>query len=389
MGWRDLADIAILTLVLWRIFIWLRGTVAVHVMAGMAALGIIAFGAAKAGLILTTYVLQGVGAVAALLAVVIFQDEIRQALRQASALRWWQRRRSRRMGAGGAPAQLVAEGLMRLAEKRIGALVIIPRGDPVDEHITGGTEIQGVLSPELLEAIFNTRSPIHDGAVIVRDDRIERAGAVLPLASATDKPTALGTRHLAALGLSEHCDALVLVVSEERREISLASNGTLTSLPSERDAVGRLAVQIEEERVRSGNGTSAEAGSASGAGRHGRLISALALLVILVSVTGFWLVLVGDRSTVVTREMVIEQRGMREGYDVTIVRPKDSKVRVGFQGPESLLGPAALGKVKAWIELGKVRKGYSWISVKVRAPLGLRTVSVTPQKVLVLVKKRK
>jgi DNA integrity scanning protein DisA with diadenylate cyclase activity len=221
-----------------------------------------AFAADQAGLILTAYVLQGIGAASLIVAVVIFRDEIRRGLGRASPLRWWrERRRARRDGAaGGDPPPIwgaLADGLFELARKRIGALVVVPRRDPIAEHVTGGVRIDAAISTPLLEAIFHTGSPVHDGAAVIDGERVGTCAAFLPLSSQPELPDRYGTRHRAAVGISERCDAIALCVSEQRGEISLAVGGKLVAQPASATAlaqrVGELVAEAEEpERERVG-----------------------------------------------------------------------------------------------------------------------------------------
>src|SRR5262249_13065710 len=150
------------------------------------------------------YVLQGIGAASALVAVVIFRDEIRRGLGRASPLRWWRERGRRGKdgqavpgGAYGPPAQ----GGFRFARKPVGALVVLPRRDPIDEHLTGGTRFEALISTHLLESIFQTGSPVHDGAAVVDGERVRLCGAFLPLSQQPELPDQFGTRHRAAVGI--------------------------------------------------------------------------------------------------------------------------------------------------------------------------------------------
>ena len=152
-----------------------------------------------------------------------------------------------------AVAEPLLEALVDLARLRIGALVIRPRSNDVGPFLSGGEPISAELNKSLLLSIFSPRAPRHDGAVVVEGNRITRIGAVMPLASAESVSSELGTRHLAALGLSEQCDADVLVVSEERGTISRAWRGQLVDVAPE-DAVSakRLAERLPLSAPRMG-----------------------------------------------------------------------------------------------------------------------------------------
>ena len=159
-----------------------------------------------------------------LIAVIVFQSDIRRVLHTAT----------RRQPAGGQHseemARLVDEFVMAvdtLAERHIGALIVVERGMALDQYMETGTDIDARITSELLTSIFLPYSPIHDGAVIVRNGKITRAGCFLPLTTSTDVAKELGTRHRAAIGITELADALVVVVSEETGMISMAMDGKL------------------------------------------------------------------------------------------------------------------------------------------------------------------
>jgi uncharacterized protein (TIGR00159 family) len=251
LRWQDVVDIAVLTFILFRTYVWLRGTVALQVVFGMLAILAAAFMAREAGLVLTAYVLQGAGAASILVAVVVFRDEIRRGLGRISPLRWWRDRRARNGAAAAAAARAgaygpLAEGLHALARKKIGALVVIPRRDPIAEHLTGGTKIDALVSPAMLETIFQTGSPVHDGAAVLENDRLALAGAFLPLAE-RELPDQLGTRHRAAVGISERCDAVAICVSEQRGEVSVAVGGAITKQPPSHAVLARRLAQLVTE----------------------------------------------------------------------------------------------------------------------------------------------
>jgi diadenylate cyclase len=207
--WQDGVDIAVLTLLFSSAYGWLRRTRAVQVTFGLLTLLGASWLANRLGLILTSYLLSAGGAVATLVVVVVFQQEIRRGLGRVSPLNWLSRR-----GAGGRPPvdttiTALARGAFTIAGRGKGALVVLVRRDVITQHVTAGAEVDAHLSAALVEAIFTSTSPFHDGAVVVKHDRLLRAGVVLPLATESE-PGRHGTRHRAALGLASLTDALVI-----------------------------------------------------------------------------------------------------------------------------------------------------------------------------------
>lgn len=221
---QDVVDILFLTAVAYHLYLWFRGTKAFKALVGLLALGIIFTVARTWGLFLTTWVFQIFWQVLVILLIILFQSEIRQVLERMNPLRalGLQRHSSPEKWIPG-----FIQAVFILAERKIGALIIIERTDRVQEFITGGQALEGDPSQELVLSIFQKNSPLHDGAMLIRRGRVSQVACYLPLSSDEDLPKEWGTRHRAALGLSERCDAWVVAVSEERGEVSIAEGKAL------------------------------------------------------------------------------------------------------------------------------------------------------------------
>jgi diadenylate cyclase len=227
---QDVLDILFLTIVAYYLYVWFRGTKAFKALAGLLALAIIYTAARAWGLFLTTWMFEILWQVLIILLIILFQAEIRQVLERVDPLRKIGLRRHFK------PAEWIedfTQAVFSLTERKIGGLAIIERLDKVDEFITAGTALEGDATPDLLLTIFQKESPLHDGAVLIREGKVVAAACYLPLSSDEELPKHWGTRHRAALGLSQRCDAMVVVVSEERREVSLARGGELVTMENQ------------------------------------------------------------------------------------------------------------------------------------------------------------
>jgi diadenylate cyclase len=216
---QDILDILFLTVVAYHLYLWFRGTKALKALVGLSVLGIIFTVARTWGLFLTTWFFQILWQVLVILLIILFQSEIRQALERVNPLQMIGLRKA------SIPEKWIpgfTQAIFSLAQRKIGALVIIERSERVEEFIAEGQALDGEPTPELLMSIFQKESPLHDGAILIRDGRITQVACYLPLSPDEGLPKHWGTRHRAALGLSERCDAWVVVVSEERGEVSLA-----------------------------------------------------------------------------------------------------------------------------------------------------------------------
>ena len=214
---QDLLDILFLTVLAYYLYLWFRGTKAFNALVGLLLLGVVFTVAQTWGLFLTTWVFQIFWQVLVILLIILFQSEIRQVLEKVDPLQAFG---LRKRIVPGRWVQSFSEGVFSLAERRIGALLIIERNDRVGQWLTGGQELEGEPNREVLMAIFQKESPLHDGAAVVRGGRVIRIACYLPLSTNENLPKEWGTRHRAAMGISEKSDALVIVVSEERGEVT-------------------------------------------------------------------------------------------------------------------------------------------------------------------------
>jgi diadenylate cyclase len=228
-GVSDVVDILVTALLVYYLLVLIRGTRAVPILLGIAVLaGLLALSNVFHLLVLAT-VLQFALVGTAVTLPIVFQPELRRLLEQLGRGGMI----ARREGEGdahtleAAVATLAAAALV-LSRNRVGALVAIEGATGLREFVESGTRLDARLSVELLLSIFTPRSPLHDGAAIVKDDRVEAAGCFLPLSENVVTASHLGTRHRAAIGLSEQTDAVVLVISEQTGAISIARTGKLS-----------------------------------------------------------------------------------------------------------------------------------------------------------------
>lgn len=224
LRFQDVVDILFLTVVAYHLYLWFRGTKAFKALVGLLILGIVYTLARSWGLFLTTWVFQIFWQVLVILLIILFQSEIRQVLERVNPL---QVIGLRKISKPAEWIQAFTQASLALVQRKIGALMIIERTDRVEELVTEGQPLDGDPSLELLVSIFQKESPLHDGAVLIRDGRVTQVACYLPVSSAEGLPKEWGTRHRAAIGLTERCDASVVVVSEERGEISLARGGEI------------------------------------------------------------------------------------------------------------------------------------------------------------------
>lgn len=224
----DVVDILIVAAIIYKVYEMLQETRAITLLKGLAVLLIVAVICSWLNLHVISWILQKGISILTVALPIVFQPELRRALERLG--------RGKLFGSSvflnDNEAQNVIEELVKTAKalsaSRTGALMVIERDMKLNDVSMTGIHIDGLITSELLLNVFIVNTPLHDGAAIIRGNRLIAAACLLPLTDNHDLSTELGTRHRAAIGLSEQCDALILVVSEETGTISIAENGTLT-----------------------------------------------------------------------------------------------------------------------------------------------------------------
>jgi len=224
--WIDALDILIVAVAIYQIILALRGTRAFQMLLGLALLYAASWVSLRIGLVTVNWALSNLLAVWLLLVIILFQPELRRALasmgRRGSLLRAFWRYQEAHM------IDEVVRAVTALAAKKVGAIIVLERDSRLSDIVDSGTPVDAVVSRRLLESIFYPYSPLHDGAVILSQDRIVAASCFLPLSINADLPRDLGTRHRAAVGVTEESDAIAVVVSEETGTISLVVGGAIS-----------------------------------------------------------------------------------------------------------------------------------------------------------------
>ena len=365
-------DILIVSTLLWLVITWLRTSRARLALLGLAGVAVL-FGVARAfELQLTTFLLQGFFAVVAVMLVVVFQDDLR---RMFELIAVWGLRR----GAPHPPQdveRVLVRTAFRLAAGKIGALVVLPGREPLERHLDGGVYLDGRISEPLLLSLFDPATPGHDGAVVLRANKVSRFGVHLPLSTDWDQLSGTGTRHAAALGLAERSDALCLIVSEERGEVSVAHGGRLLRVETPEALASALHDFV---------GRSTTSGMPSGPGEllvrirsHWREgLAALALAI------GLWALTVpGSAMHTFERQVPVVAENLPVGYELLSIDPPEVTVRFQGQRRDRYLAGAAEVSIRVDALLVKLGRRTFTLSVdQVHAPDGLRPVGIDPSKV--------
>jgi len=380
--WRDVLDVALMTFLIYQAYIRFRGTRAARVGAGLAVLGIFYFLAQAAGLFLTTWVLGGIWAASFILVIVVFRAEIRQILEQVNPLiaSFSLFRHPNQLN--GVPDFLVtiADTCFTLAQKRCGALLVFERRDPVEPLLRGkGVVVDAYVSSQLVENLCTPPTPLHDGALYLREGRVYRASCILPLSETLSLPYFYGTRHRAAVGITEHSDAVSVVVSEERGEVSVVEQGSILTLPGPRELVAWLTIRLSYPLEKQGVWLDRTLITHNWRAKLGAL-----------TVVGvLWLMLVGPQNTEVGFTIPVVYYDIPVHFDLEGKRTQEVYLRV--RGSRELLSLLDPSRLRAQIDLKEAKEGtsgYSLSAQEVNLPLGLQVAGVDPPVVTVTLKKK-
>ncbi|AIC92754.1 MULTISPECIES: diadenylate cyclase CdaA [Shouchella] len=223
----QIVDILLVTYVVYKLIMIIRGTRAVQLVKGIVAIFIVWFISNFLGLSTLEFITRQTATFGLLAIIIIFQPELRRGLEQLGRSRLFNSRSAQKDDALKPTIEALVKATVYMGKRRIGALISIERETGLNDYAETGIPLNAHVSSELLINLFIPNTPLHDGAIVLKNDKILAAGCYLPLSEDSSISKELGTRHRAALGVSEVTDALTIIVSEETGAISISKRGTL------------------------------------------------------------------------------------------------------------------------------------------------------------------
>ena len=363
----DVLDIALTSYILLRLYILFRKTALFRVIAAIAGLWAFQRISAASGLIVTSWLMQGFIAFTALIIIILFKEDIRRILevKNLGTILWGIPRRS-----ASTPVEIISETVFELARGATGALLVFPGKDNIEGLIQTGLPWNGTISREMLLSIFWQGNPVHDGAAIIHGDRVKSVGAILPLSKQEGLPSHYGTRHRAALGLTEEADALVVLVSEEQGAVSYTVDGRLRPVMNQtalqRILAGHLGIAQQEEPHPARE-------------KAGMVATALICVVI---VAGIWLGFSRGQESLVTLEIPIEYQNRDPA--LTITQASVDIVKVAVAGPGPIIRSLDRDQIQVTVDLKQAASGAHAIALtadNIAMPPGVILRNVTPSRV--------
>ena len=369
--WQDVVDISVNSYILFRFYVLFRGTNVFQVLVGMTVLWFLQRIAVSLGLIVTSWVVQGIVAVGAIIIIVVFRNEIRRVLqaKNLKSILWGLSYKT-----ATTPTEIITDTVFQMAARRCGALIVFPGKEDLSGLVQGGTPWKGLITKEMIASIFWPENPVHDGAAIVQGDQITFVGTILPLSERDDLPSRYGTRHRAALGLAEASDAMVIVVSEERGDVLIAKGNRLREIKQK---------QTLENNIREHVGTGAIDKKA--ARKEGLEIASAAMLSILF-ITGIWFSVSRGQDTLVSLDIPIDYINRAAGTEIVDTSVKS--VSLVLSGSGALVKSITPDQVGVRLDLSKTTVGRNTFTItsdNVSLPPGIVLREVTPSEIDVLI----
>lgn len=374
--WQDVADIIIMSFLVYQLYRWFKNTKAFQVVIGLGSLAVVYLITKNFGFFMTSWILQELGTVVFILIIVIFQTEIRQALYRISPLRSIFGRKE-----AGPYFDMsdFTSAVFSLASSRTGAIIVFQRSEPLEEYLSNGMPVDSTLSGQLMECIFHESSPLHDGALIIRAGRISQASCHLPLSTNNEIPQFFGTRHRAGLGLTEHSDAVVVIVSEERGEVTLAISGKLQRI----DTAEQLSTQLTQL-------LSLPARKAAHVPFTKRVfMNFRTKLAIVVLVSMSWLIITARQGEIVTISAPVQFRNLPDSQ--VFRKSTVDEVELQLKTISSLIPLPKEGDIVAEVDLSKARDGNNQIMLRkedIKLPSGVSMIRIKPATIRVTIEKK-
>jgi len=368
LRWQDCVDIFINTYILFRLYVLFRGSRLIRIVPVVSILWVLNIMALYMGLVVTTWAIQGIIAAAAIILIIVFRDEIASVFqaRNLHSFVW---------GFPGTkistPIEIIALSAFELGRKKVGALLVLPGKQSIDEIVQGGIPWDGIISEQMINTIFWDKNPVHDGAALIYGDRITDVSVILPLSKRTDLPSRYGTRHRAAVGMCEVCDALVIVVSEERGQITTVKNSEIKHLKKAED--------LQEILISHTGKTKKEKGLSRWREFSEFAIAAVACFIVI---TAVWFGLSRGKETLKTINVPVEYTDIKPGFD--IIEASTNTVDLHLSGSMPLLKSLNLENVKVLLKLGNASVGHNSVNISVDnliLPPGVNLKKVEPKTV--------
>ncbi|MBF0102785.1 MAG: DNA integrity scanning protein DisA nucleotide-binding domain protein [Desulfobacterales bacterium] len=366
--WQDIVDVTLNSYILFRLYILFKGTNFFRIVMGIVFLWFFQKTAVTVGLIVTSWALQGITAIAAFIIIIVFRNEIYVILQTQNlkSIFWGKVNKSHQHATS---QEIIIDSVYELSQKRCGALIVFPGKEDVRKVTQNGLTWNGQLSKEMILSIFWHNNPVHDGASIIEDNRVTTVGVILPLSQRNDLPSHFGTRHRAAAGLAETTDAMTLLVSEETGNI-VVTKGTNITVIHQKEVLTNLL----ESHIGIGDDQPNRKFFAE------RLKTVTAAIVSFIFIGSIWFSFTRVLDTLIALEVPINLINRKSGLE--IINTSTNSVRLHVGGSNTLIKSLRPDQVQIEIDLSQTGIGHSRFEIMestIKIPPGIQLKGVNPK----------
>ncbi|MBF0378271.1 MAG: DNA integrity scanning protein DisA nucleotide-binding domain protein [Desulfamplus sp.] len=368
LRWQDLVDILINSYILFRLYVLFRGSRLIRIVPVVSLLWVLNIMALYMGLVVTTWAIQGIITAAAIILIIVFRDEIASVFQTKNLTSFVWGFPNTKIST---PIEIIILSAFELGKRKVGALLVIPGKQSIDEIVQGGIPWDGVISEQMIFSIFWDKNPVHDGAALIYGDRITDVSVLLPLSKRTDLPSRYGTRHRAAIGLCESCDSLVIVISEERGHVTAVKGSEIRHV--------KKAEELQEILIRHTGQTKKDKGIPKWREVSEFAVAAFACFILI---TGLWFGLSRGKETLKTINVPVEYTDIKPGFD--IIEASTNTVDLHLSGSMPLLKSLKPENVKVLLKLGSAYAGHNSVNISldnIILPPGVNLKKVEPKTV--------
>ena len=376
LSWNFLFDISLLTIILYSLYKTLRMTGTWKIVIGLTSAGILASIARFFDLQGIDWLFSNFSHIIIIVLVIIFQPEIRKIFERSMIIDlvnktlfpFFRRQDKQQIST----AELLSKIVFELAARKWGGLIVIPGKQSLKGHIKGGTKADASLSLSLLLSIFDDSSPGHDGAVLVEKGKISRFGVHLPLSSSNKLDENYGTRHHAAMGLSENSDALILLVSEERGTVSYFKNAKMKRIPKQEDVIEIINTHLTGGALKP-----------SGMAWYKRfLVTSSEVVACLMVAVLFWTTLVHPKTEIKERLYTVPIEYTKTDKNIQVIQGQ-REAKILLAGPETLLNRVNPLSLQIKVDLQNFTLGRHDINITsehIEIPRNVKIVQIQPER---------
>ncbi len=368
-SWRAVLDIALIGAALYFLYRTLIRLGTWKIVAGILIAVVFFIVASYLDLKGIEWIYLNVSHVAVISIVVLFQPELRKMFEKAASMH-----RNKTLRYDEDFSRIIAESMWKMASQKTGAIIVIPGSEPVDEWLNGGFPVNAIPSMPFILSIFDPNSPGHDGALVVKQGLFSSFGVRLPVSQSGRLGEEYGTRHQAAMGLSERCDAMVIVVSEERGRVSIFYKSKINIMENEKQIInmicshcgkeGLLQLEIPERKI--------------GKKRAMEIVGSLAVAIV------FWIALIASQSEMLEKIISVPVEYTATAEDVVMIGDKPKEIKIHLAGAKSDLNAVIASDLSVKIDLAKSGEGKQTFIISkenIRIPKGIRLIDVDPSSV--------